>query len=85
MVSLETVEKSNALVASLPQGLVALFIGATSDIGQSTLQHFAHHNPSPLMYTIARHTAAVASHEDFLTSLRQSDPSGSRAPAASSW
>lgn len=75
MVSLKTVEKSNARVASLPRGLVALFIGATSGIGQSTLQHFAHHAPSPRIYTVARPTA-VASHEDFLTSLRQSNPGG---------
>lgn len=75
MVSLRSVEQSNARVASLPQNLVALFIGATSGIGQNTLQHFAHHAPSPRIYTVAR-PAAVASHEAFLASLRQSNPGG---------
>jgi NAD(P)-dependent dehydrogenase (short-subunit alcohol dehydrogenase family) len=75
MVSLKIVEQSNARVASLPQGLVALFIGATSGIGQSTLQNFAHHAPSPRIYTVAR-PSAVASHETFLGSLRQSNPDG---------
>lgn len=75
MVSLKLVEQSNGRVANLPQGLVALFIGATSGIGQSTLQHLAHHAPSPRIYTVAR-PAAVASHEDFLASLRQSHPGG---------
>lgn len=75
MVSIKTVNAPNAWVTSLPPGLVAIFIGSTSGIGQSSLQHFAHHAPSPRIYTVA-HPAAVASHEDFLTSLRQSDPGG---------
>ncbi|KAF4635675.1 hypothetical protein G7Y89_g2408 [Cudoniella acicularis] len=75
MVSLQTVQQSNARLATLPQGLVALFIGATSGIGQSALQHFAQHASSPRIYTVAR-PATVVSHENLLTSLRQSNPTG---------
>ncbi|KAJ0298297.1 hypothetical protein COL5a_002840 [Colletotrichum fioriniae] len=69
MVSIQVVKQSNALVASLPKGLVAVFIGATSGIGKSTLQHLAEHARSPHIYTIAR-PQTVASHESFLASLR---------------
>ncbi|KAK7419214.1 hypothetical protein QQZ08_010926 [Neonectria magnoliae] len=76
MVTLQTIQQSNASVATLPPGLVALFIGATSGIGQSTLQHFAQHASSPRIYTVARPQTAT-SHEKFLASLRQSNPSSS--------
>ncbi|KAK1534857.1 uncharacterized protein CCOS01_03609 [Colletotrichum costaricense] len=52
-------------------GLVAVFIGATSGIGKSTLQHLAQHARSPHIYTVAR-PQTVASHETFLASLRAS-------------
>ncbi|KAK1493081.1 hypothetical protein CCUS01_13903 [Colletotrichum cuscutae] len=71
MVSFHVVNQSNALVASLPKGLVAVFIGATSGIGRSTLQHLAQHARSPHIYTVAR-PQTVASHETFLASLRAS-------------
>ncbi|EXJ86141.1 hypothetical protein A1O1_06511 [Capronia coronata CBS 617.96] len=75
MVSLQTVQQSNARLASLPKGLVALFIGATSGIGQSALQHFAQHASAPRIYSVAR-PATVVSHESLLNSLRQSNPTG---------
>ncbi|TVY93321.1 Oxidoreductase [Lachnellula willkommii] len=75
MVSLQTVRKSNAHIAALPQGLVALFIGATSGIGQSALQHFSQYASSPHIYSVARETS-VASHENLLATLRQSNPTG---------
>ncbi|KXH69301.1 hypothetical protein CSAL01_12275 [Colletotrichum salicis] len=69
MVSILLVNQSNALIASLPKGLVAVFIGATSGIGNSTLQHLVQHAQSPHIYTIAR-PQTVASHETFFASLR---------------
>lgn len=75
MVALEIVEESNSQVATLPKGLVAFFIGATSGIGRSALEHLAKTVKSPRIYTVARPQSA-ASHEDFLASLRQSNPSG---------
>ncbi|WYZ36960.1 hypothetical protein EsH8_II_000466 [Colletotrichum jinshuiense] len=76
MVSLKTILESNSRVANLPQGLVALFIGATSGIGQSALEHFVKHARSPRIYTVARPQTA-ASHEAFLSPLRQSNPGAS--------
>ena len=73
MVSLKRVQQSNGHIGTLPQGLVALFIGATSGIGQSTLQHFAQNAVAPRIYTVAR-LASVASHESLLASLRQVNP-----------
>ncbi|KAL2871734.1 uncharacterized protein BJX67DRAFT_369804 [Aspergillus lucknowensis] len=75
MVSLQTVQQANLGIGSLPAGLVALFMGATSGIGQSALQHFAQHASSPRIYSVAR-PSAVGSHEAFLASLRDSNPSG---------
>ncbi|KAK9414954.1 putative NAD(P)-binding domain-containing protein [Seiridium unicorne] len=75
MVSLKVVQQSNAQVANLPRGLVALFIGATSGIGESALQHFAQHAPAPRIYTVARPSTA-ASHEKLISSLRLSKPEG---------
>ncbi|KAK1622600.1 short-chain dehydrogenase/reductase [Colletotrichum phormii] len=69
MVSIQLVNQSNALIASLPKGLVAVFIGATSGIGKSTLHHLAQHAQSPRIYSIAR-PQTVASHEFFLALLR---------------
>ncbi|KAJ4302662.1 hypothetical protein N0V90_001551 [Kalmusia sp. IMI 367209] len=75
MVSLQTIRQSNAHAATtLPKGLVALFIGATSGIGQSTLTQLAHHAP-PRIYTVARPQSAPA-HAKFLDSLRESHPNG---------
>lgn len=74
MVSLQTVSQSNAHVAALPRSLVALFIGATSGIGQSTLKQLAQHATAPRIYTVAR-PGAVDAHEKLLASLRNSYPS----------
>jgi NAD(P)-dependent dehydrogenase (short-subunit alcohol dehydrogenase family) len=75
MVSFQTVQQSNARIASLPQGLVALFIGATSGIGQSMLQHFAQHASAPHICTVAL-PATVDSHEKLLASLRKTKLDG---------
>jgi len=75
MVSFEIVQQSNALIPNLPKGLVALFIGATAGIGESSLQQFAEHAPSPRIYTVAR-PSAVPSHETLLASLRETNPTG---------
>ncbi|KAF4333345.1 short-chain dehydrogenase reductase [Fusarium beomiforme] len=76
MVSIHAVRESNTRLACLPTGLVALFIGATSGIGKSTLHQFAQHVPAPHVYTVAR-PQTVQSHESFLTKLRQTNPDGS--------
>ncbi|KAJ7308635.1 hypothetical protein DFH08DRAFT_1051058 [Mycena albidolilacea] len=69
MAALQTVLQSNANIARLPSGIVALFVGATSGIGQSTLQHV----PAPHIYSVA-HPQTVAAHETHLASLSKSNP-----------
>lgn len=59
MVSIATVLKSNATIpASLPAGLVAVFAGATSGIGESTLKTFVKYAIKPRIYLIARSTSS---------------------------
>lgn len=55
MVSLELIRDSNLHIAtSLPAGLVAVFVGATSGIGETTLKQFAKHTEQPRVYFIGR-------------------------------
>ncbi|KAH6898060.1 hypothetical protein B0T10DRAFT_395437 [Thelonectria olida] len=75
MVPFHIVQQSNALLGTLEPGLVAIFMGATSGIGQHALQHFSRHASSPRIYTVAR-PHAMKPHEELLASLRQENPSG---------
>ena len=55
MVSLSEVQSSNSLIPStLPSGLVAVFVGATNGIGETTLKQFAKHTRKPRVYFIGR-------------------------------
>jgi short-subunit dehydrogenase len=55
MVSLPTIRSSNSLIASaLPPGLVAVFVGGTNGIGETTLKQFAKHARQPRIYFIGR-------------------------------
>ncbi|KAI0390192.1 hypothetical protein F5Y17DRAFT_80351 [Xylariaceae sp. FL0594] len=55
MVSLDIVQASNARIKSdLPSGLVAVFIGATSGIGEATPKHFVKHAAKPRVYFTGR-------------------------------
>ncbi len=55
MVSLTDVESSNSRVKSaLPSGLVAVFVGATNGIGETSLKQFAKHARQPRVYFIGR-------------------------------
>ena len=66
MVAIQAVRKSNACIAELPPGLVALFLGATSGIGQSTLIQFASHAVRPRIYIVARPSSAITAMLDEL-------------------
>jgi len=60
MVSLSTIKSSNALISStFPRGLVALFVGATSGIGEITLKKFAKYSLQPRVYFIGRSLGAA--------------------------
>ncbi|KLJ07874.1 hypothetical protein EMPG_16656 [Blastomyces silverae] len=55
MVSLTEVKSSNSLIPStLTPGLVAVFVGATSGIGESTLKAFAKYAKQPRAYFVGR-------------------------------
>lgn len=55
MVALETVQNSNSQLAqAYPEGLVAVFAGATSGIGEIALRNFVQHTSKPRIYIIGR-------------------------------
>ncbi|GAP82450.1 putative short-chain dehydrogenase reductase SDR [Rosellinia necatrix] len=60
MVSISSIRSSNSLVSTtLPPGLVALFVGATSGIGEATLKQFAQHATQPRVYFVGRSQEAA--------------------------
>jgi len=60
MVSLKEVQSSNVRISSsLPSGLVAVFVGATSGIGEYTLKQFARYTVKPRIYFIGRSQGAA--------------------------
>ncbi|OAA61509.1 NAD(P)-binding domain protein [Cordyceps fumosorosea ARSEF 2679] len=60
MVTLEDAQASNAKIATtLPSGMVAVFVGGTSGIGEHTLKRFAEHTKSPLIYLVGRSREAA--------------------------
>lgn len=74
MVSLSEVHTSNSLIAlSLPAGLVAIFAGATSGIGEATLKEFAKHTVKPRVYYIGRSQKAA---DRIATELKALNPEG---------
>ena len=55
MVSLTDVQSSNSRIASaFPPGLVAVFVGATNGIGETSLKRFAKHTRQPRVYFVGR-------------------------------
>lgn len=55
MVTLSATETSNSRISSdLPAGLVAVFVGATSGIGEYALKEFARQAKSPKIYFVGR-------------------------------
>ncbi len=55
MVTLTAVQASNACIpTTVPSGLVAIFVGGTSGIGEYTLKEFARVARKPSIYNIGR-------------------------------
>ncbi|KAJ8127928.1 hypothetical protein O1611_g5709 [Lasiodiplodia mahajangana] len=55
MVSLSAIRESNARIAtSLPSGLVAIFVGATSGIGETSLRNLVKRTRQPRIYFLGR-------------------------------
>lgn len=60
MVQLQAVLDSNSRIATeLPSGLVAVFVGATSGIGEAALKAFAKHASQPIVYFVGRSQQAA--------------------------
>ncbi|KPM44133.1 hypothetical protein AK830_g2418 [Neonectria ditissima] len=78
MVAISIIKESNAkaLPSVLPSGLVAVFLGGTSGIGQATLKQFVAvtKDKSPRVYIVGRSTEAAL---PLLAELRRSNPSAS--------
>ena len=56
MAAIQAIHNPNARIAELPEGLIALFHGGTSGIGQSTVLQFA---VRPRTYIVARRITAT--------------------------
>lgn len=55
MVALNLIQSSNAQIkTSLPSGLVALFVGGTNGVGETSVKQFAIHAKAPKVYIIGR-------------------------------
>lgn len=54
MVNLPDIRSSNTQIATALPGLVAVFVGATSGIGEATLIEFARYVRQPLVYFACR-------------------------------
>lgn len=55
MVTLTDVQASNAQIpTALPQGLVAVFVGATNGIGEYAMKEFARYARQPRVYFVGR-------------------------------
>ncbi|GAB7338087.1 hypothetical protein MBLNU457_4452t1 [Dothideomycetes sp. NU457] len=60
MVSLDLVKASNARIASsLPSGLVAVFVGGTSGLGEYTVRKFAKYSDKARIYIVGRNELAA--------------------------
>ncbi|OCK83781.1 NAD(P)-binding protein [Lepidopterella palustris CBS 459.81] len=57
MVSLQAVRANNSALKELGPGLVAVFVGGTSGIGESTAREFARNTDSPRVYLVGRNQA----------------------------
>jgi NAD(P)-dependent dehydrogenase (short-subunit alcohol dehydrogenase family) len=73
MVPIQAIRESNARIAELPAGLVALFLGATSGIGRSALTQFAEYAAQPRIYIVARRASATTK---LLEELHAKNPRG---------
>ncbi|KAJ6261459.1 hypothetical protein Dda_4129 [Drechslerella dactyloides] len=74
MVALDTIRASNAaLKGKLPAGLVALFVGGTSGIGEHTMRVFYETAPSPRVYFMGR---SQSSADRIIESLKPLNPDG---------
>ncbi|KFY35813.1 hypothetical protein V494_05572 [Pseudogymnoascus sp. VKM F-4513 (FW-928)] len=74
MVTLSATEASNSRISSdLPAGLVAVFVGSTSGIGEYSLKAFAQQAKSPRIYLVGRSEDAATR---IITECKDLNPTG---------
>ncbi|MCJ1250458.1 hypothetical protein MMC30_007686 [Trapelia coarctata] len=73
MVSIKDVRLSNSSLKVGPPGMVALFVGATSGIGEATLKQFAKSSNAPKVYIVGRSKTSATS---LLKELETLNPQG---------
>ncbi|KAJ5962862.1 hypothetical protein N7501_007803 [Penicillium viridicatum] len=73
MVSLETVQNSNSAIKEYGPNLVAVFVGGTSGIGESTARAFMKYAVSPRVYLIGRSETRAS---QIIEDLRALNPDG---------
>lgn len=74
MVDLDKIQSSNDQVpTAYPDGLVAVFAGATAGIGETSLREFARHTSKPRVYIIGRSKEAC---DRLDVDLKQVNPAG---------
>jgi short-subunit dehydrogenase len=70
MVTLDQMRSSNARIPDcLPPGVVAVFVGGTSGIGEATMKQFAKHAVQPRIYFVGRSERAAVRITAELTEL----------------
>ena len=74
MVSREIIESSNSRIkSSLPPGLVAVFVGGTNGVGETTAKKFAKHASQPRVYIVGRSQEAG---DRITTECKELNPDG---------
>ncbi|KAK2760200.1 hypothetical protein FQN54_002267 [Arachnomyces sp. PD_36] len=73
MVSLSTVRSHNAGLKELGPGLVAVFVGGTSGIGETTAKEFVRNTVEPRVYIVGRNEEQASR---ILEELKKINPSG---------
>lgn len=73
MVSLQTVRASNSRLKDLGPGLVAVFVGGTSGIGESTAREFVRNTVQPRVYLVGRNETQASK---IINELQTLNPEG---------
>ena len=80
MVSIKSVQESNASLSSTCSGQLALFVGATSGIALATLTEYARQSSRPKIYIVGRSDAKLSG---IIKDLERINPQGSYVPIRS--
>ena len=80
MVNLKSAQESNAALRSTLSSQTALFVGATSGLGLTTLNEYTRHSNRPKVYIVGRSDTRLSS---IIGDLERINPQGSYVPIKS--